>query len=76
MKKNIFVIAAITSASLAIFNLGSASASLEKASTSTLALETWSEVKQNSDSQGNEDNNDQGYTGKDEDGETEQQTTE
>lgn len=74
MKKNILVIAAITSASLAIFNLGSASASLEKAST-TVALETWSEINQNSNSQGNEDNKDQGYNGNNEDGEREEVTT-
>lgn len=71
MKKNILVIAAITSASFAIFNLGSSSANLGKLSDSTVALEKWSEISQNSGSQetGNDgDQGQQGYTGTDEDG--------
>jgi hypothetical protein len=74
MKKNILVIAAITSASFAIFNLGNSSANLGKKPDSTVALERWSEVKQNSYSQ-NEDNDQQGYTGTDEDGNVEDVTT-
>ena len=79
MKKNILVIAAITSAGFAMFNLGSASASLGKIADSTVALERWSEVSQNnSNSQGSQDNDDQGkqgYTGTGEDGEPEEVNT-
>lgn len=67
MTKNILVIAAITSASFAMINLGSSSPSLAKASTSTVAWETWSEVKQTSSSKEEE-----GYTGNNEDGESEE----
>jgi hypothetical protein len=72
MKKNILVIAAIISASFAIFNLGSASANPVKASTSALALEKSSEVRQNISSQGTKESDKQGYTGTDEDGDTEE----
>lgn len=75
MKKNILVIAAITSASFAIFNLGSASASPGKTTDSTVALERWSEVSQDINSQANEDKDQQGYTGTDEDGDREEVTT-
>jgi hypothetical protein len=76
MKKNILVIAAITSASFAIFNLGISSDSLSKRSDSTIALERLSEVRQNSDSQsGNEESGQQGYSGNDEDGDREEVTT-
>ena len=66
MTKNILVIAAMTSASFAIINLGSPSASLEQASTSTVALETWSPAKGTSSKE--EEKDQQGYTGNDEDG--------
>jgi hypothetical protein len=75
MKKNILVIAAITSASFAIFNLGNPSANLGKISDSTIALERWSEVSQNLSSQANESDDKQGYTGTNEDGEQEEVTT-
>jgi hypothetical protein len=72
MKKNILVIAAITSASFAIFNLGSASANPLKASTSGVAGEQLSEVAEYHPSQGTKEGDKQGYTGTDEDGDTEE----
>jgi hypothetical protein len=75
MKKNILVIAAITSASFAIFNFGNPSATLGKTSDSTVTWERWSEVSHNIRSQANEDEDNQGYTGNDEDGEQEEVTT-
>jgi hypothetical protein len=70
MKKNILVIAAITSASFAIFNCGNASVALGKTSDSTITLERWSTVSQNLNSPTiqNDDNQGKGYTGTDEDG--------
>lgn len=78
MKKNILVIAAITSASFAILNLGNSSANLGKISDATIALARWSEVSQNLSSQGNQNDDNQGkkgYTGTNEDGEQEDVTT-
>lgn len=71
MKKNILVIAGITSASFAIFNCGNYSATLGKISDSTIALERWSEVSQTLSSPTNQSDDNQGkkgYTGTDEDG--------
>lgn len=72
MKKNILVIAATISASFAIFNLGSASANPVKASTSGLALEKSAEVIQTLRSPENKESDNQGYTGTNEDGDTEE----
>lgn len=72
MKKNILVIAATISASFAIFNLGSVSANSVTASTSGLALEKSAEVIQSISSLGNNESDNQGYTGTDEDGDTEE----
>ncbi|KOR36884.1 MULTISPECIES: hypothetical protein [Planktothricoides] len=72
MKKNILVVAALISASFAIFNLGSASANPLKASASGFAWEKSSEMLQNSRSQGTKESDKQGYTGTDEDGDTEE----
>lgn len=72
MKKNILVIAATISASFAIFNLGSASANPVTASTSGLALEKSAEVIKTINSPGNNESDNQGYTGTNEDGDTEE----
>lgn len=75
MKKNILVIAAITSASFAILNLSNASPSLGKTPGSNVAGEKWSQISQDSSSQGSENNDSQGYTGTNEDGEQEEVKT-
>lgn len=72
MKKNILVIAATISASFAIFNLGSANANPVTASTSGLALEKSAEVIQTISSPENKESDNQGYTGTNEDGDTEE----
>lgn len=73
MNKNILVIAAITSASFAIINLGSPRPSVEEGSTSTVALETLSQAKGTSSKEEGKDQT--GYEGTNEDGEREEVTT-
>lgn len=75
MKKNILVIAAITSASFAIFNLGIASANSLKASTSQLAGEKLYQDIEQYRSQGTKERDKQGYTGTNEDGDPEEVQT-
>lgn len=72
MKKNILVIAAITSASFAIFNLGIASANPLKASTSQLAGEKLYQDIEQYRFQGTKESDKKGYTGTNEDGDPEE----